>query len=320
MQQVLANVFMVKIPVPFPLKFVNCYLFKGSQGWGVVDTGINYPPAQEAWKAAFDQLNLTSKEIGTIYVTHYHPDHYGLAGWLQELSGAPVFMSEIDGGAVEPVWKSDRRWVDTSRFFFANGMPADLVEKIAERGVKTRDMVRPHPTITTVADGQEIALGDKTYKALYTPGHTDGHMCLYNQEEGILLSGDHLLPNITSNISRWPGASENPLGNFLQSLQKIGELDITLVLPSHGPVFSSASKRVAEFMDHHKERLNAVLEAVGKESLAYDVCARVFGPDLSTYDWRFAMSETIAHLDYLCAERVLETVPGVKVFYRRAGN
>ncbi|KKM10051.1 hypothetical protein SY88_15510 [Clostridiales bacterium PH28_bin88] len=105
-------------------------------------------------------------------------------------------MSEIDGKAVEPVWKSDRRWVDTSRFFFANGMPADLVEKIAERGVKTRDMVRPYPSITTVADGQEIALGDKTYKALYTPGHTDGHMCLYNQEESILLSGD--LPNITS--------------------------------------------------------------------------------------------------------------------------
>ncbi|KKM10054.1 hypothetical protein SY88_15525 [Clostridiales bacterium PH28_bin88] len=317
LQQVVANVFMVKIPVPFPLKYVNCYLFRGSEGWWVVDTGINYPPAQEAWKAVFDGLNLPLKKIKAIYVTHYHPDHYGLAGWLQEQSGAPVFMSEIDGKSVEVVWKSDLRAVETGRFLAANGMPADLVEKIAERGAQTRLMVQPHPYLTTVAEGQEIMLGEDTYQVLYTPGHTDGHMCLYNRREGILLSGDHLLPTITSNISRWPGAAENPLANFLHSLRKIRQLNVQVVLPAHGPVFSSASKRVAEFLDHHEKRLAAVLAAVGRESSAYEVCTKVFGPHLSIYDWRFAMSETITHLDYLRAAGALETVQREKVFYRR---
>ncbi len=315
MEQVSANVFIVKIPVPFPLKFVNCYFFKGAQGWWVVDTGVDYPPAREEWEAAFAQLSLTPKEIRAIYVTHYHPDHYGLAGWLQELSGAPVFMSEIDSKAVDAVWKSDRRLAETGRFLVANGMPAGLVEKVVERSTQTRSMVRRHPNLTTVRDGQEIMLGEDTYQVLLTPGHTDGHICLYNQEEGILLSGDHLLPDITSNISRWPGESENPLANFLQSLQKIGELNVRVVLPAHGPVFSSASKRVEEFLNHHEKRLTAVLAAVGTEASAYEVCAKVFGPNLSTHDWRFAISETIAHLDYLRAQGVLETFQREKVLY-----
>lgn len=316
MEQVLENVFKVKVPVPFPLEFVNCYVFKGREGWSVVDTGINYPPARAAWEAAFDYLGLCPRDIRAIYVTHFHPDHYGLAGWLQEQSGAPVFMSETDARAADMVWKSDERWRETIKFMALNGVPADLVDRMTEITVSTKNMVLPYPNLAFISEGQEVVLGEVLYRVVITPGHTDGHVCLYNQREGVLLSGDHLLPKITSNIGRWPGAAANPLSNFLKSLEQVAELDARLVLPAHGPVFTSAKERVKELLRHHKERLASVMAAVGSGASVYEVCAKVFGSDLSPSDWRFALTETVAHLDYLRAKGALETVPQEVVIYR----
>lgn len=294
------NIFKVRLPLPFKLDHVNCYAVKGRDGWTIVDAGLNYDPARKAWLKFMDRYGFSAGEITGIYITHYHPDHYGAAGWLQQLSGAPVYMSSADAALADKIWKQGRRNMELlSRMYLENGVPPALVSKMMGNINDTRSMVAPNPDLTPLSGVKEVRLGDRYYRVVSTPGHTDGHICFYDEENGILLSGDHLLPHITSNISLWPQSHPNPLDNFLTSLAENNRLKVSLALPAHGRCFTNVDQRLAELADHHRQRLNLMKRIASRGASAYQVCREVFGDELPVQEIRFALTETLAHLVYL---------------------
>lgn len=324
------DIIQVEIPLPFPLKIVNCYLVRGPGGWALIDAGIRWPPALEAWKRALEQSSIRPRDVREIYVTHYHPDHVGLAGWWQRLSDAPVFMTPLESRSVAEIWTDG---VGTGRelasLFLHHGMLTPLAQAVADRAEGTQQMTQPLPEITALArlaipQGVEYAVPDaplliagRPFQPLVLPGHADEHLCLYEAETGVLLAADHVLPRISPNISVLPHTRPDPLGRYLRSFAVLESLEVKLVLPGHGPALTNLRERLEQLRAHHSERLAEVIAATGSGANAYQIATRVFRmAELSPHQAQFAMGETIAHLDYLVAEERVERVAGDPITYR----
>ncbi len=296
------GIYQARHPLPFKLNHVNCYAVKGQDGWYLVDSGLSNEAGRGSWQKFFAEHSIQSQDIRGIYLTHFHPDHYGASGWLQEQSGAPVYIGGIDAERVERYWKHGD-WIlqAMQEMFTANGMPLEVTLPVIEAMSRLLPFTRPHSEVQTLQPGDSVRLGDYSYKVILTPGHTDGHICYYNEEFQVLLSGDHLLPGISSNISLWPdpGADRNPLDNFLTALRSIEGLPCELVLPAHGRPFTTMAERIGQLLEHHRERLALVKESTGQGATAYQVCLQIFPQELSMHELRFAMAETLAHLMYL---------------------
>lgn len=300
MEQIRSNLFRIPIPVPFPMKYIYCYLAVGKQGVVMIDVGFNYPAAQEAWKQAFTELKLQPRDIKVIYLTHFHPDHFGLSGWMQELTGAPVYISEADMEMVDRAWRNDDVQAQlVGQMAKDNGVPDLLAEQIVEHMLKLHHHVLPLPELRSLTM-TEVRLGDELWQVISTPGHSDGHRCLYQPESRLLLAGDHILDKITPNISLWPGGRPNPLQDYVQSLQQTAALDISLALPAHGKLIDNVPQRVTELLEHHEQRLEQMRVLAKQGRTAYEVASDVFRhKELSPHQWRFAMAETLAHLECL---------------------
>lgn len=317
--EVVPNIFLVKLPLPFRLDHVNCYLLKGKNGWSIIDAGLNYPPSTGIWEKTFKDLGLKYSDIEGIYLTHLHPDHYGASGWLQVLTGAPVYMNRTESINVEQIWKKGRTIVPVvGELFKENGMPPSLISDVLDSMVEIWKAIQPHPTISLLPEGEKIELSGRLFEVIHTPGHSDGHISFFNEDEGILISGDHLLPKISSNVSLWPTSHPNPLELFMNSLEKTGEMPVKLVLPAHGPYFTNCSGRVDELLAHHRERLARIEEMTGNGASAYQICVKLFGTDLTLHEIRFALMETLAHLAYLeSRSKVASRQEGGIVMYRK---
>ncbi|MEK4425569.1 MBL fold metallo-hydrolase [Solibacillus sp. FSL K6-1523] len=292
------GVFSVDIPLPFRLNQVNCFIGRGNEGWAIIDTGLNRKVTMDIWKTTFNDLNMNITDIESIFLTHMHIDHYGLAGELQRKSGATVYMSEIDIQLEADFWTEERD-VQLKQFYRDNGIEEAKIARMFETEGQLQTWVNPRPKLSTFEDGDFYKIGDLTYQAIHTPGHSDGHFSLYNREEKILFSGDHVLPKITPNISVFPNSSSNPLKEYLESLDQIKELDVNFVIPSHGEPFEDLRGRVEEIKGHHDVRLQQIYESLSTGCFATEVCQKVFGNHLSSYDYPFAFGEILAHLNYL---------------------
>ncbi len=317
-QEKIEGIYRIAIPVPFALKWVNCYLLRDGDGWVLVDTGLNYPTGVDTWKQFFAQTDIVPRDIRTIIITHFHPDHYGAAGMLQSWTGARVLMSETDHHTAGMAWNPVMAREDIRlQYLIGHGVPRPTASAILESMAMRIDWVKPEPQIDNfLKHGDEIAMGGGRWSVLVTPGHTDGHLCFYEPDRRLLLSGDHLLPHITSNISLWPGRSPNPLLDYLQSLAAIKGMPVHLVLPSHGPVFQTFTERISAMQEHHHQRLMAAVAAVNPGgTTAFEAMGRIFGSDLSLSDTRFAIAETLAHLEYLVMEGRLVKEVGETVLY-----
>lgn len=295
-----ASIHQIRLPLPFALDHINCYAIKGKTGWSLIDTGLNYQPSQKAWEEAFILHEIALDNIEAIYLTHYHPDHFGCAGWLQKLSGAPVFISSTDGKRAQSTWLGYQGEDDIySTFFRRCGLSPNEISEIIGLTLAIRPFVQPYPELKTIIGEELIALGDDKYVAIHTPGHSDGHLCFYCKENGVMFSGDHLLAHITSNISLWPETDPDPLSDYLSSLKKVKTFNPKIVLPSHGPSFTNAEERVSELEEHHRQRFKKILSLARSRATAYEICLRLFGEDLPFQEKRFALGETLAHLAYL---------------------
>ena len=300
------DIYQLQIPLPFALNIVNVYLLRGDEGWTVVDTGINTQAARDTWHTAFAELKMTPRDIEKIVLTHVHPDHFGLAGWLQRLAqeagrDVPIYLSPRDARWVQEVW-IDETAIDFVAWLMASGMPDSMANEVSTSMTHTRAMTYPHPiSMTHHPAGEPIQMGNRTFQAIHAPGHSDGQLLFYDAADKLLLSGDHVLMKITPNIGLWANSDPDPLGLFLDSLREVRELDVRLALPGHKWLIEDWRGRIDELLHHHELRLNHILEALDSgKHIPYDIAAHIFPTERFTvHEWRFAVAETFAHLDYL---------------------
>ncbi|HEY6580082.1 MAG TPA: MBL fold metallo-hydrolase [Rubrobacter sp.] len=309
------GVYQLKLPVPFPLKFIASYLVEDRDGWTVIDPGFDYPPAREVWEAGAAEIGLNlDRDVGRIIVTHLHPDHIGLARWLEERSGAPVFMLEGEIENARHVWDPDRGTEDFVRYLLRNGMDAQTAEPTAG---STRLGVRLPERLVPLRHGDLIELGVGEARVVHAPGHSDFHFVLYDAQRRFLFAGDHLLLKITPNIGLWTYTAPRPLRRYLDSLKGLRALDVDLIFPGHGPLFHDLDGRIGELLLHHEERLAVTLAAFdGGPATPFEVARRVFPEDLTDHQLRFALAETLAHLEHLEADGRAERLEGDVVRYR----
>ena len=306
-QEVAENIYRVRLPLPFALNHVNSYLLREPDGWTLVDAGLNRPELQELWQAAWRELGVAPRTIRRIILTHMHPDHFGLAGWLQEQSGAPVFLSPRESEVARVTWIEEMtapRHALVAAYLHSAGVAADVATVITRQQDYLRSLTYPHPQeILTIAPGEVITIGSRRFQAIHAPGHADGQLIFYSAADRLLLTGDQVLLRITPNIGVWPSTQGEPLAAYLDSLAELGKLDVGLALPGHHGPITSWQDRIAELVLHHSHRLETMLAAVEDGATALEVSYRVFNYDrFSTHEVRFAVAETLAHLEHLASQ------------------
>jgi len=303
LSEVARDIFLVPLPLPFALRSVNCYLLRDGDGWAVIDSGLHTEASEAGWRAAFAELGMAPQAISRIVLTHHHPDHFGMAGWLQALSGAPVLIAPREVELAASSWGQPPGAPEPmAALFAAHGTPALVNATIVETMAALRAATLPLPMLTPLLPGAALELGGRRLTAIHAPGHSDGQLLLYDEADGLLFSGDQVLMQITPHIGVWPSSEPNPLGRYLASLAQLERLPVRLALPGHRAPISAWSDRIAQLRRHHEERLATMLAVVGAGATAYAVAERVFPFERYTpHEMRFAVAETIAHLDLLAA-------------------
>jgi glyoxylase-like metal-dependent hydrolase (beta-lactamase superfamily II) len=314
--EVAEGVYQLKVPVPFPLVFVSVYLVEGDDDWTIIDTGYDYPEGREVWESGARQVGLDlDRDVGRIVVTHFHPDHLGLARWLQERSGTPVYMLEGEIQHSREVWNNPDH-ASFAGHLVSGGMDRTLAERAA---AQMRAKLSLPGEVLPLQEGEKIELGAGAARVLHAPGHADYQVMLYDEGRKILFSADHVMLEITPNIGLWPDTKGRPLARYLESLSSLRGLDADLVLPGHGPLFHDFDGRVDELLLHHEERLDLMQRALGDEPRTpFAVSRELFRYTLSLYERCFALAETLAHLEYLVSEGRAERVEDGHVAFREA--
>jgi glyoxylase-like metal-dependent hydrolase (beta-lactamase superfamily II) len=291
----------VKVPLPFSLKWVNAYLLPEREGWTLVDPGLRTEEIEAFWISVMQEMSIDWKDIKSIVLTHHHPDHYGMAGWFQERSGAPVRMSQAAQDCADRLWGENETFSDElTEAFLLHGMDERLTEAMREHMRGFRAKVNPQPPDPLIIrQGERISMNGTEWEIIGGEGHAPGHLSFYDRQSGKLLCGDQVLPDISPNIGWMPGGDSDPLGAFLASLLEMLPLEVSMVYPGHRDPFPEYRRRIEELLDHHERRLQKMEEILsdGGKS-AFEVCELLFGTRLrsNTHNLRFALAETIAHL------------------------
>jgi glyoxylase-like metal-dependent hydrolase (beta-lactamase superfamily II) len=281
-------------PLPLGIDHVHCYLLPGADGWTLVDTGLGLPDAADRWEPVLAELDAP---VARIVVTHFHPDHAGGGEDAQGLTGARVYQGSRDYEQCERVWGREDWSERLTGYLRAHGLPEPLCEELRH---EARIFA---PFIRFARDPERLKEGDQVdgWQVLELPGHADGHICLLR--DGVLVAGDHLLETITPTVGLYPESRPDPLGDYLASLGRMIELAPDLALPGHNDVVSDPAGRAREIREHHRRRLDETVAALAPEPRSgYDVSLALFGADLDASGRRFALAETLAHLERLVQE------------------
>jgi len=315
--EVAPNILRLQLPIDFTgLGHVNTYALEDERGFALVDPGL---PGEAPWKALLgrmDSAGIPLNRVHTVVITHSHPDHFGGAGLLAQESGAEIVASDrfrtffdaedIDDRELQAADDIDPNENPIPRLRFDRPSPwggstigpppKERDQMLANRAELFRWFKAPKPA-HRVADMDRITLGRREWVGLFTPGHTDDHLCLFDEEEGILLSGDQVLPTITPHISGL--IPDDPLQQYMDSLDRLADLpNVTNVLPAHGHPFSNLAKRTVEIKAHHDERLDKLQEICQRLGWTnvVDLSHELFAPR----SWgSMAEAETYAHLERL---------------------
>ncbi|MCX4969045.1 MBL fold metallo-hydrolase [Streptomyces sp. NBC_00654] len=268
----------IKVPIPDnPLGHTLVHLVDTDRGPVLVDTGWDDPEAWDTLVGGLAALGVAVTDIHGVVITHHHPDHHGLSGQVREASGAWIAMHAADTAIVRRTRSSEPgTWLAyLTEKLAAVGAPEEHLAPL--RAARTRGRARTVPGLRAALPDREIVPGElldlagRRLRAIWTPGHTPGHVCLHLEEDhpaglpgrGRLFSGDHLLPGISPHIGLYEDPDDttvtDPLGDYLDSLERIGRLGVAEVLPAHQYAFTDAAGRVRELLDHHEERLTGLL-------------------------------------------------------------
>ncbi len=309
------------------LSHVNVYLFRGDNGYLIVDAGWNTDSSFHTLHNYLVKNSLGFEDISQIFVTHAHPDHFGMAGRIARLSGAPVAMHPLEQAEINPRYVHLEELLHkTDVALVANGLSHEETARLRDASLGMQNFVVPVEPDWLLREGETVTTGEFTFRVIWTPGHSSGHLCLYEEDKKILVSGDHILPSITPNISLHPLAIENPLGRYIESLKQLRKLEVTLVLPGHDQPFDKLQDRIDTLLRHHDWR-NAEIRAAmdgKKPTTAIAIARRIRWAtksrfeDLPALHQRMAAFETMAHLDMMTADGLLDryTKDGI-IYYRQ---
>jgi glyoxylase-like metal-dependent hydrolase (beta-lactamase superfamily II) len=297
------------LALPFPPGHVHVYLLRGHEGWTAVDTGLGLPEAGAQWSAIVDALDAPLRRIA---ITHFHPDHVGAAADAEALTGATVHQGALDYAQCEQVWGSDD-WPDRiAAWMERHGTPTETAREVLQQGRLASLFIRHAASPELLREGDVL----DGWRVLELPGHADGHIGF--ERNGILIAGDHLLPEVTPTIGRYAEGVPDPLGAYLASLERTIELAPELVLPGHGEPIADPAGRARELIEHHRERLRETVAALREgPRTAYEVSLALFQSDLDPSGRRFAVAEALAHLELLeVRDAVISHEEGGRVSWR----
>lgn len=301
--ELLPGLFWARLPLPFELNHINVWLLEEEDGWALIDTGLHSPPVYEAWRTLYGTL-LDDRRLKRIFVTHMHPDHIGLAEHLRATFNAEVYMTAATQDRGRLLWQGMDAESDSGIQEFCRSHGIDRVDDYAAfiTGREYRRMISGIPEeAVLITDDSELRIGARAWTPIITGGHAPGHMSLYCEEENLLVSGDQILPTITCNISVFASNyPEDALDVYLNSLRRFEELPRdTLVLPSHGRVFTGLHERIDSIRAHHRETLERVLSLCEQPLCLGEVAPKLFRRKLEGANYSLAMGEAMAHIVYL---------------------
>lgn len=300
-EEIRPNFFRIKIPLPdSPLKYLNSYVIRSAERNLIVDTGLNRKECLEAMQTGLQELEIDLAKTD-FFITHLHADHFGLVGKLVT-DTSKIFFNRPETELIE-AWGG---WEPMIAYAEKNGFPENELRAALESHPGYMFGSEWIPELSVLVDGDEIAVGDYLFKCVSTPGHSMGHMCLYESNKKILIVGDHILNDITPNIQCWSD-EQNPLQHYLASLNKVNDMEIDLVLPGHRRVITDHKTRITELKEHHQRRFNEILSILRNGPMSAFQVASQMTWDIKCESWEefplaqkwFATGEAIAHLRYL---------------------
>ena len=303
--EVAPDLFRVEVPLPNnPLKSINSYVIRGSDRHIVIDTGMMRKECEHALAAGFQELELDLARTD-FFITHFHADHLGLVPRFAR-DTSTVYFNALEANLVASFRDARAFWERMAAFARVEGIPEAAIQQALREHPGAKYGAPTYPEFNLVGEGDALCVGDYRFECVATPGHTPGHLCLYDRERKVLVSGDHVLGDITPNISAWFG-NVNALDDYLASLEKVSALDVALVLPGHRGTFKDLQGRVAQLGRHHQVRTQevlAIVEAGGKTAyeaaseMTWDIDAATWEAFPVMQQW-FATGEADAHLRYL---------------------
>ncbi len=322
--QVAEGVYWLRLTLPLSLDHINVWLLDDGDGWTLVDTGIALPVTLALWEKLLEGY-FRGRPITRILVTHYHPDHIGLAGHLARNLECEVWMTRtsasvahhlVDGGTPDST-------AEIGDFCDLYGFPDRAEYMRIMSGEAYRKVVSLPPRHwRELRDGQSIEAGGRLWQVLVVGGHAPGHAVLYCADTKILISGDQILPTITTNVSFSPGvvSEPDPLGEFLGSFDRLDALPAdTLVLPSHGGVFRGLHSRILQLRNHHAGELDRIRDWCRDPREPWQIALKLFGKCEPGLHEVLAFGETLAHLEYLRhGKELTRDVEGGRVRFRLA--
>lgn len=298
--RVLDTLHVLEVAIPFPMKTVTITVDTAFPVT-MIDTGIHTPEARAGLEAGLAQLGLKLSDVGRVIVTHHHPDHYGMAGVLEE-AGAEIFVLDIEAGYGIAYWRDWDEWLPRLLSqMHANGLPPEMHDAQEKFHRFVRDMVVPARRWSTLSEGDTVELTGRAWEVLWLPGHADGHLALWQEEEGLLIAADAILPRITPNIGLYAYSRPDPLADYLRTLKQLAKITPhSAIVGHHGPVMGDVAGRIAQLQAHHAERLAFLTKAARETPGSAWALSRVMFPrPLNEANLRFALAETLAHLEHL---------------------
>jgi len=297
-EEILPNLFRLKIPLPeSPLKYLNSYVIKGPDRNLIIDTGLNRKECLEAMQAGLSTIGIDLK-ASDIFITHLHADHFGLVTKLATAT-SHVYFSRPEKELIES-WEGFGPMIT---YAGQNGFPENELQAALDKHPGAKYGSEWIPEMKLLEEGDEIRVGDYEFRCIATPGHTMGHICLYEPDKKILVAGDHILIDITPNIQCWSDI-QNPLKHYLASLDKVYDLKVDLTLPGHRRLIENHQARIEELKRHHADRLIEVLSILKAGAMhAFQVASQMTW-DIDSESWDqfpvaqkwFATGEAISHL------------------------
>ena len=328
-KEIFPGIFKFDIPLPNnTLGHLNSYLVRTDEECTLIDTGLDLNESFEELNRSLNEIGIQPKDLTNILLTHFHIDHIGLVSRLRKISDAKIIFSAKEAELLRSTSSNLGNYSDNlEEFYRINGAPPEIFTWARMTGLVNLDdnyKLLRKPDIS-LRDGEKISFGEYDFEVILTPGHSPGHICLYEPEWQFLIAGDHILPGITPNVTQ-RDEDGHPLTDYLDSLEKVERLEIKKILPGHEEIFTDHRGRIQQLRDHHAERCEEILNTIRENALtAYQTASSVHW-DLDYPSWDdfpifqrlMAMGETLSHLKFLEEQDLVRKIEkGGRVFYSK---